>query len=116
MSEEKKQSHVYDVYNGEYVVLQFREPFLAVTAPGVLAQQAVTVETPEGPKKVPQPVTTQVLPGECHILKDDYGNVKVRMKYNDPRSDSDALVQTDFDPDDIFSISVVKEKSKISME
>lgn len=112
---EKEKSHVFDQYDGENIVVQLREVFMAVTAPGILGQMQTTVDTPDGPKQSIQPITTQALPGVCKIVKDERGNVRLRLQYNDPNPKSSALVSSDFDPEDIFAISIVKESEKSSI-
>ena len=120
----KETSHVYDQYNGKDVVVQLRDPFVAVTAPGIVAQRPVVQQTPEGPqmvmmgpegqeRPVMEPVHTSTLPGRCEILKDDRGNVRVCIKYADPHPEQNGEVSSVFDPEDVYAISVVKEPSRI---
>jgi len=125
-NENPTKRNVYDQYQGKDVLIQLRDPFQAVTAPGVPAQRPrlqntpegvkpVVIDTPNGPQQMMEPVFTQIIPGECEVVKDDYGNVRIRIKYNDPDPDSRALVCSEFSPEDIFAITVVHQPSKIAL-
>ena len=115
-------SHVYDQFNGKDVVVQLRDPFVAVTGPGIIAQRPVVQQTPDGPQimtmgpdgpPLMEPVQTSTLPGKCEILKDDRGNVRVCIRYGDPHPEQNGEVSSVLDPEDIFAISLVKEASRI---